>query len=55
MANSVLADEILEVLERIDELGTAMAEAEQKLVKAKEELAKSSPAGRRAARGPAGR
>jgi hypothetical protein len=40
MANSVLADEILEMFERIDEMGTATAEAEQKLAKAKEELTK---------------
>jgi uncharacterized protein len=40
MANSVLADEILEMFERIDELGNATTEAEQKLAKAKEELTK---------------
>ena len=41
MANSVLADEILEALERIDELAAAVVEAEQKLIKGKEELAKN--------------
>ncbi|HWA99225.1 MAG TPA: phospholipase [Pirellulales bacterium] len=41
MANSVLADEILEGLERIDGLQKAVGEAEQKLAKAKDELAKA--------------
>lgn len=40
MAGSVLADEILEALERIDQFTAAVAEAEQKLAKGKEELAK---------------
>ena len=40
MANSVMADEILEALERIDQLGAAATEAEQKVTKGKEELTK---------------
>jgi len=40
MANSVLADEILEALERIDELVTATTAAEQKLATAKEDFTK---------------
>lgn len=40
MANSVLSDEILEALEKIDELQKHIVEAEQRLVKGKEELAK---------------
>lgn len=40
MANSVLADEILEAMEKIDGYGPTVAEAEQKLAKGKEELAK---------------
>jgi uncharacterized protein len=39
-ANSVLADEILEALERIDQLQAAIKTAEANLSKAKEELAK---------------
>jgi len=38
MANSVLADEILEMLERIDELDSAIAAARGKLEQAKQEL-----------------
>lgn len=41
MANSVLADEILEALEKIDEIAGGIGEAEQKVAKGKEELAKS--------------
>lgn len=40
MANSVLADEILEALERIDQLQKAAVEADHKVAKGKEELAK---------------
>ena len=40
MANSVHADEILEALEKIDEMAVAVTEAEQKVAKGKEELAK---------------
>ncbi|HEY4309249.1 MAG TPA: phospholipase [Pirellulales bacterium] len=40
MANSVLADEILEALEKIDEIGGSVVEAEQKVAKSKEELTK---------------
>jgi predicted nucleic acid-binding Zn-ribbon protein len=39
-ANSVLADEILEALERIDQLAAAVKTAEQNLGKQKEELAR---------------
>jgi predicted nucleic acid-binding Zn-ribbon protein len=39
-ANSVLADEILEALEKIDELTAAVKTAEQNLAKTKDELAK---------------
>jgi hypothetical protein len=41
MANSVLADEILEALEKIDAFQKLVVEAEQKVAKAKEEAAKS--------------
>lgn len=41
MANSVLADEILEAMEKIDGFGPAVAEAEQNLAKGREELVKS--------------
>jgi hypothetical protein len=41
MANSVLADEILEALEKIDASQKLVVEAEQKVAKAKEEAAKS--------------
>jgi len=41
MANSVLADEILEALEKIDEFQLAVGEADQKVAKAKEELVKT--------------
>jgi uncharacterized protein len=40
MANSVLADEILEALEKIDGFAATIAEADGKLAKAREELAK---------------
>ncbi len=40
MAGSVLADEILEVMEKIDELAAHVAEQQQKIVAAKGELAK---------------
>jgi hypothetical protein len=40
MANSVLADEILEGLEKIDHCQAQIVEAQQKLAKGKEELAK---------------
>jgi len=39
-ANSVLADEILEALERIDQLAAAVKTAEQQLAKQKEELSR---------------
>lgn len=38
MANSVLADEILEALEKLDEFAISITTAEQNLLKAKEEL-----------------
>ena len=41
MANSVLADEILEAMEKIDAFAPLVAEAEQKLAKGREELSKS--------------
>ena len=41
MANSVLSDEILEAMERIDELAVVVKEAEQNLAKGKEELGKA--------------
>jgi hypothetical protein len=41
MANSVLADEILEALEKIDETQLVVGEADQKVLKAKEELTKT--------------
>jgi hypothetical protein len=40
MANSVLSDEILEALEKIDEQQKLLHEAQQRIVAAKEELAK---------------
>ena len=40
MANSVLSDEILEAMEKIDHFKPAIAEAEQQIVKQKEELTK---------------
>ncbi len=40
MANSVLSDEILEAMERLDHFKPAIAEAEQQIVKQKEESAK---------------
>lgn len=41
MANSVLADEILEAMEKIDGFGPTVAESEQKLAKGQEELVKT--------------
>jgi hypothetical protein len=41
MAGSVLADEILEAMEKIDELAAQLAEQQQKIAAAKDELAKS--------------
>ena len=41
MANSVFADEILEAMEKIDELVAFVAVADQNLAKAREELAKT--------------
>ncbi|MGE0608995.1 MAG: zinc ribbon domain-containing protein [Pirellulales bacterium] len=41
MANSVLADEILEAMEKVDEVHGKIGEAEQRLAKGKEELAKT--------------
>jgi uncharacterized protein len=41
MANSVFADEILEAMERIDELAASVATADQNVAKAREELAKA--------------
>jgi uncharacterized protein len=41
MANSVLADEILEAMEKVDQLKLGIGEAEQTLVKTKEELTKA--------------
>ncbi len=40
MANSVLADEILEAMEKIDELAATIAAAEQNLAKGRHDLAK---------------
>lgn len=44
MAGSVLADEILEAMEKIDELAAALAEHQQKIEAAKQELAKAQQA-----------
>lgn len=44
MANSVLADEILEALEKVDELQGAIEEAKQNAAKSKEELQASQQA-----------
>jgi hypothetical protein len=44
MTNSVLADEILEALEKVDLFKHAITEAEQQIAKAKEELAKTQQA-----------
>jgi len=44
MAGSVLADEILEALEKIDELAAHLAEHQQKMTAAKDELAKAQKA-----------
>jgi predicted nucleic acid-binding Zn-ribbon protein len=40
MANSVLADEILETMEKVDETQAIIKESQEKIAKAKEELAK---------------
>ncbi|HEV2968925.1 MAG TPA: C4-type zinc ribbon domain-containing protein [Pirellulales bacterium] len=40
MANSVLADEILEAMEQVDQLKQAIVEADQQMVKVKEETVK---------------
>jgi predicted nucleic acid-binding Zn-ribbon protein len=44
MANSVLADEILEALEKVDQLKLGIHESEETLSKTKEELAKAQQA-----------
>lgn len=44
MAGSVLADEILEAMEKIDELAAQLAEQQQKIVVSKAELAKAQQA-----------
>ena len=44
MAGSVLADEILEAMEKIDELAGVVAEQQQRLATTKEELAKAQQA-----------
>ncbi len=44
MAGSVLADEILEAMEKIDELAGQLAEQQQKIAAAKDELAKAQQA-----------
>jgi len=44
MAGSVLADEILEAMEKIDELAGVLAEQQQKIAAAKEELGKAEQA-----------
>jgi predicted nucleic acid-binding Zn-ribbon protein len=44
MAGSVLADEILEVMEKIDELAKQITEQQQKIAVTKDELAKSQQA-----------
>ena len=41
MANSVLADEILETMEKVDETQVVIKEAQDKIAKAKEELTKA--------------
>src|SRR6185436_19089385 len=41
MAGSVMADEILEMMEKIDELAGLVAEQQQKIATAKDELAKA--------------
>jgi predicted nucleic acid-binding Zn-ribbon protein len=51
MANSVLADEILEALEKIDEYQGQVVEAQKKLAAAKDELAKSQETVRQQAEG----
>ncbi len=44
MANSVLADEILEAMEKVDQLKHTITEAEQQVAKSKEELSKTQQA-----------
>lgn len=44
MANSVLADEILEGMEKVDELKSTVAEADSNVARAKDELAKTKAA-----------
>jgi uncharacterized protein len=44
MANSVLADEILESMEKVDETQVVIKEAQQKIAMAKEELARAQQA-----------
>jgi hypothetical protein len=44
MAGSVLADEILEVMEKIDELAKQLAEHQQKITAAKDDLSKAQQA-----------
>jgi predicted nucleic acid-binding Zn-ribbon protein len=44
MAGSVLADEILEAMEKIDELATQIASQQQKIAASKDELAKAQQA-----------
>jgi predicted nucleic acid-binding Zn-ribbon protein len=44
MAGSVLADEILEAMEKIDELAGQIAEQQQKIAAAKDELSKAEQA-----------
>jgi predicted nucleic acid-binding Zn-ribbon protein len=51
MANSVLADETIEALEKIDEFQAVVAEAQKKLAVAKDELAKIQETVRRESQG----
>jgi len=51
MANSVMADEILEALEKIDEYQVLIGEAQKKINSAKEELTKSQETVRQQAEG----
>ena len=44
MANSVLADEILEAFEKVDEAQAVIVQAQEKIAKGKEELAKAQQA-----------
>ena len=52
MANSVLADEIIEALEKIDEFQRIVAEAQKKIAVAKDELAKVQETVRTESAGP---